>query len=131
MAKKKKVKPSPDGRNDEKCDETIGGPDGGPSFEASLAELEKIVGELELGELPLADALGRYEQAVAHLKSCQARLTAAEGRIEQLSGVDADGNAITTPFSGESDEPAPSEAKSRPRRRGTKSAGVDGEEQLF
>jgi exodeoxyribonuclease VII small subunit len=67
-------------------------------FEESLAELEAIVGDLEGGELGLSDALARYEEGVRRLKQCHAQLQAAERRIELLSGVDADGNPVTTPF---------------------------------
>ena len=67
-------------------------------FEESLAELESIVADLEGGDLGLSDALARYEEGVRRLKQCHAQLQAAERRIELLSGVDADGNPITTPF---------------------------------
>src|SRR4051795_12709927 len=68
------------------------------SFEESLEELEKIVAELENGKLGLSDALARYEEGVRHLQGCQQLLEMAERKIELLSGVDADGNAITEPF---------------------------------
>jgi exodeoxyribonuclease VII small subunit len=68
------------------------------SFEDSLKELEKIVGELESGKLGLSDALKRYEEGVRHLKGCQQLLEMAERKIELLSGVDADGNPITERF---------------------------------
>jgi len=68
------------------------------SFEDSLKELEKIVGELESGKLGLSDALARYEEGVKHLKGCQHLLAKAERKIELLSGVDADGNPITEPL---------------------------------
>jgi exodeoxyribonuclease VII small subunit len=68
------------------------------SFEDSLGELEKIVAELESGKLGLSEALARYEEGVKHLKGCQQSLEMAERRIELLSGVDADGNPITTRF---------------------------------
>jgi exodeoxyribonuclease VII small subunit len=68
------------------------------SFEDSLAELEKIVAELESGKLGLSDARARYEEGVKHLKGCQQLLEMAERKIELLSGVDADGNPITERF---------------------------------
>jgi exodeoxyribonuclease VII small subunit len=68
------------------------------TFEEALAELEKIVAELESGKLGLSDALARYEEGVRHLKGCQQQLESAERRVELLSGVDADGNPITQPF---------------------------------
>src|SRR4029434_585319 len=68
------------------------------SFEDSLKELEKIVGEVESGKLGVSDALARYEEGVRHLKGCQQLLEMAERKIELLSGVDADGNPITEAF---------------------------------
>ena len=63
-------------------------------FEDSLAELEQIVQALEGGQIGLADALARYEQGAKLLKECYKLLAAAERRIEILSGVDSEGNAI-------------------------------------
>jgi exodeoxyribonuclease VII small subunit len=54
------------------------------SFEKSLETLEKIVEELERGELTLDEALGRYERGVAAHKECTEILAAAEKRIEVL-----------------------------------------------
>ncbi|MHB8605868.1 MAG: exodeoxyribonuclease VII small subunit [Thermoplasmatota archaeon] len=55
-----------------------------PSFEESLARLEGIVRDLERGELPLDDAMKRYEEGVALARACRARLEAIEGRIAIL-----------------------------------------------
>jgi exodeoxyribonuclease VII small subunit len=97
------------------------------SFEESLAELEKIVAELESGRLGLTDALARYEQGVKHLKGCQQLLEQAERKIELLSGVDADGNPITQPFDEGDVESLEGRAASRGRRRTaiTKSTSVE------
>jgi len=87
------------------------------SFEESLAELEKIVAELESGKLGLSDALSRYEQGVKHLKGCQQLLQHAERKIELLSGVDADGNPITQPFDEGDADSLDAKAASRGKRR--------------
>jgi exodeoxyribonuclease VII small subunit len=55
-----------------------------PSFEASLEELEKVVKELESGELPLERALELFERGVQLSDSCRKRLEEAETRIETL-----------------------------------------------
>lgn len=68
------------------------------SFEAELEKLEAIVESLEAGNVPLAVLVERYEKGMAHLKNCQQKLAEAELRIEQLRGVDDDGNAISEPF---------------------------------
>ncbi len=87
------------------------------SFEESLGELEKIVAELESGKLGLSDALARYEEGVRHLKGCQQLLEAAERKIELLSGVDAEGNPITTPFDEGDVDTIEGKAASRGQRR--------------
>lgn len=68
------------------------------SFEQSLADLEKIVQELEDGELSMEDALASYEVGIGRLKRCYQLLDAAEKKVEQLISVDADGNAKTKSF---------------------------------
>jgi exodeoxyribonuclease VII small subunit len=58
------------------------------TFEESLLELERMVRELEDGQLGLEDALARYEQGVGLIKSCYQQLQQAEQRILLLTGVD-------------------------------------------
>jgi exodeoxyribonuclease VII small subunit len=89
------------------------------TFEESLEQLEKIVAELESGKLGLSDALSRYEEGVKHLKGCQQLLELAERKIELLSGVDAEGNPITTPFEEGNVESLEGKAASRGTRRTT------------
>lgn len=54
------------------------------TFESSLAALERIVRELERGELPLEKSLELFEEGVRLSRECQERLNAAERRIEVL-----------------------------------------------
>jgi exodeoxyribonuclease VII small subunit len=56
----------------------------GKNFEASLAALEKIVRELERGDLPLEESLKLFEQGVKLSRECQQRLNQAERRVEVL-----------------------------------------------
>ena len=56
----------------------------GQTFESSLAALEKVVRELERGELPLEKSLELFEQGVKLSRECQERLSEAERRIEVL-----------------------------------------------
>jgi len=53
-------------------------------FETSLEELERVVRELEQGELPLEKSLELFEQGVKLSRECQERLNQAERRIEIL-----------------------------------------------
>ncbi|WP_084428261.1 exodeoxyribonuclease VII small subunit [Roseimaritima ulvae] len=82
-----------------------------PTFETSLADLEQIVSELESGELGLEQSLDAYEKGIQRLKECHQHLKAAERRVEQLSGFDAEGNPILEPLD---DTPTASQRGSKP-----------------
>lgn len=69
-------------------------------FEAALAALEQLVGELEAGDQPLEQALAAFERGVALTRRCQAALRAAEQKVEILTRDSAD--ADLQPF-----EPSP------------------------
>ena len=75
------------------------------NFETSLEELERIVRELERGDLPLEKSLELFEQGVKLSRACQERLNEAERRIEILTR-DNQGRANVSAFEpeGESDE---------------------------
>ena len=85
------------------------------SFEESLAELERVVRDLEDGELGLDEALARYERGVALVRQCQGRLTQAEQRILMLTGLEADGQPVLQPFRHEAT--ARPVGATRPRKR--------------
>jgi exodeoxyribonuclease VII small subunit len=53
-------------------------------FEASLTSLEKIVEQLESGDLPLERALELFEEGVALARRCQSQLEEAERKVELL-----------------------------------------------
>jgi exodeoxyribonuclease VII small subunit len=72
------------------------------TFESSLEELERIVRELEQGELPLERSLELFEQGVALSRECQDRLNQAERRIEILMR-DNKGQPTAQPFESEND----------------------------
>ena len=65
------------------------------TFESSLAELEKIVEQLETGVLPLEESLKLFETGVKLSRVCRDRLSAAERRIEMLM-KDGNGNLSLT-----------------------------------
>jgi len=58
--------------------------DGPPSFETALAELERLVGTLESGQLPLQDALAAYKRGAELLSFCQGALKDAQLQVEVL-----------------------------------------------
>lgn len=68
-----------------------------PTFEAQLASLERIVRELERGDLPLEQSLELFEQGVKLSRECQERLNEADRRIEVLLRG-GDGSTIAVPF---------------------------------
>lgn len=70
----------------------------GLSFEDALRALEDVVRKLESGEVPLDQSIDLYERGEALRKHCQARLDAAQARIEKIvtgAGGEARG---TVPF---------------------------------
>ena len=56
------------------------------SFEELQAELELVVERLERGDVPVDEALQLWQRGEELLRLCRARLEAAEGRVEELSG---------------------------------------------
>jgi exodeoxyribonuclease VII small subunit len=74
-------------------------PPAGPrtvSFEASLDELEKVVKELETGDLPLERSLELFEKGMALSDQCRKQLEDAETRVEML--VKKEGRLQPEPF---------------------------------
>lgn len=68
------------------------------SFEDALRALEDIVRKLEGGEVPLDSSIDLYERGEKLRQHCQARLDAAQLKIEQII-AGADGQATgTRPF---------------------------------
>jgi len=55
-----------------------------PTFESALAELEKIVGSMEAGQMPLEDSLAAYKRGAELLKFCQSQLQNAEREVKIL-----------------------------------------------
>ncbi len=63
------------------------------NLEKSLSSLEKIVDELESGDLPLEKAMQKFEEGIKLTRRCQAALREAEQKVEILM-QDADGDAV-------------------------------------
>ena len=68
------------------------------TFETALDQLGRIVADLEQGEPELAAALAKYEQAVRLLAHCHGLIDGAERTVALLTGVDDQGQPLTTPF---------------------------------
>ena len=54
------------------------------SFEDALRALEDVVRRLETGDVPLEESIGLYERGEQLRAHCQARLDAAQARIEKI-----------------------------------------------
>lgn len=77
------------------------------SFEQAFERLEKILEAMNGGKTPLEESLKLFEEAEKLMRTCQARLSAAEQKVEQLIknrtgevALDAEGRAKTEPFVG-------------------------------
>ena len=73
------------------------------TFETQLAALERIVRELERGDLPLEESLKLFEEGVKLSRECQERLNQAERRIELLLR-DSEGRPVLAPFDEDEEE---------------------------
>lgn len=54
------------------------------SFEQAMAALERIVSQLESGRVDLEESIAIYERGAALRRHCEAKLKAAEMRVEQI-----------------------------------------------
>ncbi|MCX7703283.1 MAG: exodeoxyribonuclease VII small subunit [Planctomycetota bacterium] len=67
-------------------------------FEKNLQRLEELSSELEKGNISLADAVEKFEEAVKCFRLCQKLLSEAEERVELLL-KDVEGNIVgSEPF---------------------------------
>lgn len=55
-----------------------------PTFEAALAELEKVVADMESGKLPLEESLAAYKRGTELLQQCRVRLDDAQQQVRIL-----------------------------------------------
>ena len=67
-----------------------------PKFEECLDRLEKIVDELEKGDVPLDRALELFDEGMKLSGSCRKELEEAEGKVEIL--LRRDGKLQPEPF---------------------------------
>jgi exodeoxyribonuclease VII small subunit len=67
------------------------------SFEKAMEQLERIVQELESGELSLEKALKQFEEGIQLSRQCSEKLEESEKKINLLMGQ-ADGTLSPVPF---------------------------------
>jgi len=73
------------------------------TFEKGLERLEKIVQELERGELPLERSLELFEEGMKLSGNCRKQLEEAENKVELL--VKRAGKIVAEPFAPNEEEP--------------------------
>lgn len=66
------------------------------SFEDALAELERIVRQLEEGKAKLDDAIRHYERGTLLKRHCELKLREAQAKIDRIT-IAADGTVGTEP----------------------------------
>ena len=72
------------------------------TFEKGLERLEKIVRELERGELPLERSLELFEEGMKLSGNCRKQLEEAENKVELL--VKKAGKIVAEPFPSEGED---------------------------
>jgi len=71
-------------------------------FEECLQRLEKIVQELEKGEIPLEKSLTLFEEGMQLSSACRKELEQAEGKVEIL--LKKNGKLQAEPFEPQADQ---------------------------
>lgn len=56
-------------------------------FEEAVKELERIVRELESGQVKLDDAVKAYERGTALKTHCEGKLAEARTKVEKITGI--------------------------------------------
>ena len=75
------------------------------TFEQTMNALEKIVDELEGGDLPLEKALKKFDEGMALSRQCSAMLDETEKKVTQLLG-DSPTGAFEAPFQADRNDEA-------------------------
>jgi exodeoxyribonuclease VII small subunit len=65
-------------------------------FEKSLEELEKLVEQMEKGELTLEESLRYFERGIELIRICQSALQLAEQKVQLL--IEKNGRLEIVPF---------------------------------
>lgn len=70
------------------------------TFEQAMSELERVVGQLERGDVALDDSIRLYERGALLKKRCEAKLKEAEEKVAAIT-LDGSGQPTgTTPVEG-------------------------------
>ena len=69
------------------------------SFEDAMRELEKVVSDLERGDVPLEQSIALYERRAQLKQRCQTKLKEAEEKVALIT-QEGDGNLGLKPVDG-------------------------------
>ena len=69
------------------------------SFEDAMRELEKVVSDLERGDVPLEKSIALYERGAQLKQRCQTKLKEAEEKVALIT-QEGDGNLGLKPADG-------------------------------
>ena len=69
------------------------------SFEDAMRELEKVVSDLERGDVPLEQSIALYERGAQLKQRCQTKLKEAEEKVALIT-KEGDGNLGLKPVDG-------------------------------
>lgn len=69
------------------------------TFEAAMKRFEKVVEELESGDLPLEKSLKKFEEGIALSRFCSQKLEEIEAKVSQLVKDSKEG-ALEVPMEG-------------------------------
>ena len=69
------------------------------SFEDAMRELEKVVGDLERGDVPLEQSIALYERGARLKQRCQTKLKEAEEKVALIT-QEGDGTIGLKPVDG-------------------------------
>jgi len=65
------------------------------TFEQAMSELERIVTQLERGDVPLEDSISLYEKGAELKKRCETKLKEAEQKVAAIT-LDEEGSVTGT-----------------------------------
>jgi len=117
----------PDPRSSaQSSDPTQSAPAEPPSFEASLAELNDLVGRLESGGLGLAESIAAYERGVGLVQRLHGQLADVEERVRLLVRLDDEGRPILEQAAGQPPPSAGATEGEGARRTSPRTAGRTG-----
>jgi exodeoxyribonuclease VII small subunit len=65
------------------------------NFETAMAELEKVLNQLERGDVALEESIALYERGAALKARCETKLKEAEEKVAAIT-LDGDGKPVGT-----------------------------------